>query len=122
MIASAPTFVSNCTGCHAALGSTTQPVRLLDLTFHAVCAPRCEDCGTRHGGTDDETRWRYSARSVSDWHGYRAEPSTFWCEPCWQRTNRSAFGSAPGTGDRLPGLQRVGVPLPEVGKLGHLGR
>jgi hypothetical protein len=89
MLASAPTFVANCTGCHAALGATAQPVRLLDLTFHAVCVPRCQACGTRLG-SDGETHWRYSARSVSDWHGYRAEPSTFWCEPCWQRSNRPA--------------------------------
>jgi len=73
---------SACTGCQITLGSAAQPVRLLDLTFHDLCAPQCQACGRRFGGAD-ESRWRYSTQAVGGQRDHRVEPSAFWCPPCW---------------------------------------
>jgi hypothetical protein len=73
---------SACTGCQTTLGLSTRPVRLLDLTFHDLCAPQCQACGQRLGGTD-QSRWRYSTRAVGRLPGDHVEPSAFWCPPCW---------------------------------------
>lgn len=76
-----------CTGCQTALGSTVQPVRLLDLTFHDLCAPRCQDCGRRIGGAD-RSQWRYSTQPVGGQRDAYVEPSAFWCPPCWLTSTR----------------------------------
>jgi hypothetical protein len=79
---------SACTGCEAALGSAVQPVRLLDLTFHDLCAPECRACGRRLGGAD-ESQWRYSTRAVAGVGGPQAGPTAFWCPSCWSRAEVS---------------------------------
>jgi hypothetical protein len=79
---------SACTGCQTTLESVAQPVRLLDLTFHDLCAPQCQSCGRRLGGAD-ESRWRYSAQAVGGRHAERVEPSAFWCSPCWTLSVRA---------------------------------
>jgi hypothetical protein len=73
---------SACTGCQTALGSAVQPVRLLDLTFHDLCAPRCQACGRRIGGSD-KSQWRYSTQPIASRRDDQVEPSAFWCPPCW---------------------------------------
>ena len=83
---------SACTGCHTALSSAAQPVRLLDLTFHDLCAPRCQACGRRIGGAD-KSQWRYSTRPARPGGGRRddqVEPSAFWCPPCWLTSIRES--------------------------------
>jgi hypothetical protein len=73
---------SACTGCQTTLGPSIRPVRLLDLAFHDLCAPRCQACGQRLGGAD-QSRWRYSTRAVGGLPDDHVEPSAFWCSPCW---------------------------------------
>ena len=73
---------SACTGCQTTLGPAVQPVRLLDLTFHDLCAPRCQACGRRIGGADG-SQWRYSTRPIGDRRDDRVEPTAFWCPSCW---------------------------------------
>ena len=77
-----------CTGCQTALGSSAQPVRLLDLTFHDLCAPRCQACGRRIGGADG-SQWRYSTQPIGGRRDASVEPSAFWCPTCWLGSIRS---------------------------------
>jgi hypothetical protein len=83
---------SACTGCQSVLGTAARPVRLLDLTFHAVCAPHCEACGRRLGHAD-ESQWRYSTRALGDRGDMQVEPSAFWCPPCWALPDRPAISA-----------------------------
>jgi hypothetical protein len=80
-----------CDGCLGPFGSGAPSVRLLDLTFHEVCAPSCRHCGSllRPPPADDEERWNYAARVVSARQGYRLEPTEFWCQDCWELGARS---------------------------------
>jgi hypothetical protein len=73
---------SACTGCQTTLGPSIRPIRLLDLAFHDLCAPRCQACGQRLGGAD-QSRWRYSTRAVGRLPDEHVEPSAFWCPFCW---------------------------------------
>ena len=84
---------SACTGCQTALGSAVQPIRLLDLTFHDLCAPRCQACGRRIGGAD-KSQWRYSTQPVGGRRDSSVEPSAFWCPPCWLSSIRSTVTPA----------------------------
>jgi hypothetical protein len=77
-----------CARCLGPFGAGAQPVRLLDLMFHAVCVPSCNHCGSKLRDRDEE-RWNYGARVVSARHGYRLEPTEFWCETCWELGGRS---------------------------------
>src|SRR5215208_4615343 len=72
-----------CARCLDPIGAAARQVRLLDLTFHEVCAPSCRNCGGRLRERDEE-RWNYAARVVSARQGYRLEPTEFWCEACWE--------------------------------------
>lgn len=74
-----------CIVCHSDFGPTADPVRLLDLTFHEVCAPYCDACGQRLGGSGG-SQWRYSTRAVDGRGGYLVEPTAFWCPGCWRQS------------------------------------
>lgn len=78
----------SCARCFGTFGAGAREVRLHDLAFHEVCAPRCRTCGERlrEAGTD---AWTYDARVVSAHHGYRLEPTEFWCQSCWELGARS---------------------------------
>jgi len=78
-----------CTGCQTGFGSTAQPVRLLDLTFHDRCAPSCQACGRRLGGAD-ESRWRYTSLRFGGRDIDRFAPAAFWCPSCWTANTQTA--------------------------------
>ena len=80
-------YATTCAGCAAPFGPTARPVRLRDLAFHEICAPRCQACG-KTASARDESNWSYSLQVIPDWYGYRVEPTTFWCEDCWKQSDR----------------------------------
>jgi len=70
-----------CAGCWNPIGAGAQPIWLYDLTFHAVCAPRCRACDVRLTA-EAEDRWSYHGTVVSGRSGYMTRPTEFWCDGC----------------------------------------
>jgi hypothetical protein len=79
---------ATCTACLVILGPTARPIRLLDLVFHEVCAPECRSCAKRLGALG-ESLWRYTALPIAGLEGYRAEPAEYWCDDCWELSDRA---------------------------------
>jgi hypothetical protein len=70
-----------CSSCWNPIGSRAEPIRLFDLAFHELCAPRCRACGSRLT-TGAEERWSYDGKVVSSTIGYSLHPTEFWCDGC----------------------------------------
>ena len=70
-----------CSSCWNPIVACAQPVRLFDLAFHEVCAPRCRACGSRLTA-DAEDQWTYHGKVMSDISGYSLNPTEFWCDGC----------------------------------------
>jgi hypothetical protein len=77
-----------CSRCFGPVGAGAQPVRLLDLNFHEVCAPRCTACRRRLTDREEDI-WNYDGRVVSSLPGYQLEATEFWCAECSELNERS---------------------------------
>jgi hypothetical protein len=70
-----------CATCWNPIGAGARPVRLADLAFHAVCAPRCRACDVSL--TDvDEQRWTFEGQVLWGRDGYHLQPTELWCDAC----------------------------------------
>jgi hypothetical protein len=70
-----------CSTCWNPIGAGAQPIRLGDLAFHAVCAPRCRACQSSLAEADEQ-RFTYDGQVVWGQSGYTLRPTELWCDNC----------------------------------------
>ena len=76
-----------CSACWNPFGAGAQPIRLGDLAYHPICAPRCRACDASLADID-ESRWTYDGQVFWGQGGYQLRPTELWCDNCRELHDR----------------------------------